>query len=71
MTTTDIEFQFPLLIVNFLNQAFGYIQIIKFSNSFKVLVHFRILKKSIFFCIFQLLRRLKIFSKNIFKKFEL
>ena len=29
---------------------------------FKVPVHFRILKKSIFFCIFQLLRPLKIFS---------
>ena len=28
----------------------------------KVLVHFRILKKSIFFCIFQLLKPLKIFS---------
>ena len=28
----------------------------------KVLVHFKILKKSIFFCIFQLLRPLKIFS---------
>ena len=32
------------------------------STYFKVLVHFRILKKSIFFCIFQLLRPLKIFS---------
>ena len=32
-----------------------------YSIRLKVLVHFRILKKSIFFCIFQLLRPLKIF----------